>query len=80
MRKLFRDTGTREFLRFNGEWTADMKLACDFLNNDQLALRQGARGLRKVEWLYTFGDTHTTLNDFTIEITSLVRGLPKPEK
>jgi hypothetical protein len=68
MRKLFRDKGTGEFLCANGEWTPDMKLACDFLHNDQVELAQRARGLREVEWLYAFGDGHTTTRDFTVEI------------
>lgn len=79
VRKLFRDTGTGKFLCTNAEWTSDMTLACDFLNNDQAQLRKGAHGARAVEWLYAFDYSHTTRYDFTVEILPLV-GLPKPKK
>ena len=78
MRKLFRDRSTGEFLRSDGEWTRDLNLACNFHRNDQAELQDRARGLRNVEWLYSFDDHITNAKyDFTIEILP-VRGLPKP--
>ena len=77
VRKLFRDKTTGEFLCSNGHWTHDMKLACDFMPDEQVALRQGVRGLRKMEWVYCFGQAHATPYDFTIELPPVVSGLPE---
>ena len=80
MPKLFRDKQTGEFLRANGEWTHDIKLAWNFLNREQVELTQKARGLRDVEWLYTFVQGETTHYDFTIDIPPLVKSQPRTRK
>ena len=70
MRKLFRDKGSGEFLRSNGEWTPNMKLACDFLNKEYEELRHRVRGLKEVEWLYSLEDAE---HDFTIPLPPVAR-------
>ena len=77
MRKLFRDKNSGEFLCLSGEWTRDLKLACNFHRNDQGELQHRARGLRNAERLYTFEDEYAhTKHDFAIEILP-VSGRPK---
>jgi hypothetical protein len=80
VRKLFRDKRNGHFLCSSGEWTPLKHLACNFLNNDQLELRNAARGSKDVEWLYVSDDPHSPLNDFTIDIPPLVSGQPKRKK
>jgi hypothetical protein len=83
MWKLYRDKGTGKFLCSNGEWTSDMSLACNFLDNEQDEQEQlldKARGAREVEWLYAFDVARATKYDFTVEIPSLVHPLgPRAE-
>ena len=68
MRKLFRDKSTGEFLRSNGEWTQQDRLACDFLKEHEIGLEVRARGQRDVEWRYVFDDPDVKERDFSLEV------------
>ena len=67
MRKLFRDKSTGEFLRSNGEWTQQDRLACDFFKEHEIGLEVRARGQRAVEWRYVFDARHKEC-DFSLEV------------
>ena len=69
MRKLFRDKNTGDFLRSDGTWTAEDKLACDFFEAHEIGLELRARGQREVEWRYVFDGPITKEGDFSLEAT-----------